>query len=121
VGTALHIAGNLLWVIALAIMAGASRKAFGIIPRGVGVPMLWDGTHLVSFRLPRTLALTLLPALTFILGGVFLYLSHGAPTIEAQVIWFGIKAALSPLLALLHLNHLRRAIQTLGAEKRLIP
>ena len=120
-GTVLHIAGNLLWVIALAIMAGASRTGFRTIPQGVGVPMLWDGKHVVALRLPRTPALTLLPAFAFFLGLVFLYLSYGAATIETQVIWFGIKAALAPLIALLHLTHVKRAIQTLGAEKRLIP
>ncbi|HEX8234113.1 MAG TPA: hypothetical protein VF559_12310 [Caulobacteraceae bacterium] len=118
---ALQIGGDLLWVIALTVMASASRTGFRTIPQGVGVPMLWDGKHVVALRLPRTPALTLLPAAAFVLGLVFLYMSHGAGTVEFQVIWFGIKATLAPLIALLHLSHVKRAIQTLGAEKRLIP
>jgi len=120
-GLALSIAGDLLWVIALGIMAGASRTGFRTIPGGVGVPMLWDSKHTVVMRLPRTLALTLVPGLAFIGGLVLLYLSRRAETIQAAVILFGVKAALAPLVALLHLTHLKRAIQTLGAENRLIP
>ena len=115
------IAGTVLWVIALGIMAGASRTAFRQIPKGVPVPMLWDNKRVVVWRAPRTLGLALTIALAFFAGIPLLWLAKTAPDFEQQVIWFGVRATLAPLIAIAHLGHLRRAIQTLGAEGRLAP
>jgi hypothetical protein len=117
----LDIAGTVLWVIALGIMAGASRTAFRQIPKGVPVPMLWDNKHVVIWRAPRTLGLILVPAVAFFAGIPLLWLAKVAPDFEQQVIWFGVRATIAPLIAVAHLGHLRRAIQTLGAEGRLTP
>src|SRR4051812_30872454 len=117
----LDIAGTVLWVIALGIMAGASRRAFNQIPKGVPVPMLWDNKRVVVWRAPRTLGLTLTIIIAFFAGIPLLYLSKTAPNLAQQIIWFGVRATLAPLIAVAHLGHLRRAIQTLGAEGRLTP
>jgi hypothetical protein len=115
------VAGTLLWVIALGIMSSASRAAFKQIPKGVPVPMLWDNKRVVVWRAPRTLGLILTPTIAFFAGIPLLYLAKVAPDFEQQVIWFGVRATLAPLIAIAHLGHLRRAIQTLGAEGRLTP
>ena len=117
----LDIGGTILWVIALGIMAGASRTGFRQIPKGVPVPMLWDNKRVVVWRAPRTVGLVLIPTIAFFAGIPLLYLAKTAPDFEQAVIWFGVRATLAPLIAVAHLGHLRRAIQTLGAEGRLTP
>ena len=117
----LDIAGTILWVIALGVMAGASRTGFRQVPKGVPVPMLWDNKRVVVWRAPRTIGLTLVPAIAFFAGLPLMYLAKTAPDLDQAVIWLGVRATLAPLIAVAHLGHLRRAIQTLGAEGRLTP
>ena len=117
----IEVAGTVLWVIALGIMAKASHTAFQKIPKGVPVPMLWDSKRIVVWRAPRTVGLTLLVAIATVAGIPLMYLAKVAPDFDQAVIWFGVRATLAPLIAVAHLGHLRRAIQTLGAEGRLTP
>jgi hypothetical protein len=115
------IAGLVAWVIALALMAGGSRMAFRQIPAGVSVPMLWDNKHIVVWRAPRALGLVLTPAIAFLAGVPLLYFAQTAPDVSQAAIWFGIRALLAPVMVMVHMGHLRRAIQTLRAEGRLTP
>jgi hypothetical protein len=117
----ISVAGTLIWVVALSIMAGVSRVAFRQIPENVSVPMLWDNKRVVIWRAPRKLGLVLLLLVGIFGGFVLLYLAQTAVLVEYAVIWFGVRAMLAALLTLAHLSHIRRAIQTLGAEGRLTP
>ena len=120
-GLLMSLAGDVMWIIAMAAMAGASRTAFRAIPKGVSVPMLWNDKRIVIWRAPRTLGLTLLLIIALIGGLVLLYLARTSVTLEAQMIWFGVRALLAPLAALAQITHLHRAVRTLGAEGRLAP
>ena len=83
--------------------------------------MLWDSKRMVIWRAPRPIGLTLVVIIATIAGIPRMYLAKVAPDFEQAVIWFGVRATLAPLIAVAHLGHLRRAIQTLGAEGRLTP
>ncbi|MGZ8364122.1 MAG: hypothetical protein ACXW3D_09340 [Caulobacteraceae bacterium] len=120
-GVIMSLAADVMWIVAMATMAGASRSAFRTVPKGVAVPMLWNDKRIVIWRAPRTLGLTLLLGVAFVGGMALLYLARTSPTLEAQMIWFGVRAVLAPLAALAQMTHLRRALRTLGAEGRLVP
>ena len=102
-------------------MASASRTAMRQIPQGAPVPMLWDSKRMVVLRLPRALGLSLTIAVAFLGGLVLLYFAQTSTDFVPAFIWFGVRAFIAPLIAITHLGHLRRAIQTLGAEGRLTP
>ena len=120
-GLFLSLAGDILWIIGLSVMAGISRKALAKIPKGVSVPMLWDAKRMVVWRAPRMVGVALLVVMALVGGLVLLWLARTADTLQAQTIWFGVRALIAPLLALAHVTHMKRALQTLGAEGRLIP
>ena len=115
------VAGTLVWVVALGIMVGVTRVGLRQVPAGVPVPMLWDNKRVVVWRAPRTLGLSLLPIIAFFGGMLLLYLAQTSIHLEYAIIWFGVRALLAGLLTMAHLGHIRRAIQTLGAEGRLTP
>ena len=117
----ISVAGTLIWVIAPSIMVGVTRVGLRQIPAGVPVPMLWDSKRVVVWRAPRTLGLNLLPGIGFFGGLLLLYLAQTSIHLEYAIIWFGVRALIAALLTLAHLSHIRRAIQTLGAEGRLTP
>jgi hypothetical protein len=114
--TLLALAGDLLFVLALGIMAGASRQAWRRIDPSTSVPLVTrSGETLVGA--PRAIALTLLPAVAFLIGLGLLYAGAEARgALEPAIIVFGLKATLSALFALAHLRLVARVIRALGAR-----
>jgi hypothetical protein len=109
--------GDMLWAIALGIMASMSRTAFRRIPPGEPVPAPWGGP-----RVSRGLALMFTPTVAFFVGAGLLFIAatHGAVDAQAMII-FGSRALLAALFALAHVTHLKGALATLEAEGRLEP
>ena len=106
----LSIAADTLWIIALSIMAGAARVAWRRMDSGVMVPMI--GT----WRLPRNLALIVPVAAAFVVGVVLLWGHRNAADLSANVIFFGLRATLAAIVAMVHLQWLKGALSTLEAE-----
>lgn len=106
----LSIAADTLWIIALSIMAGAARMAWRRMDAEVMVPMI--GT----WRLPRNLALVVPVAAAFVVGVVLLWGHRNAADLSANVIFFGLRATLAAIVALVHLQWLKGALSTLEAE-----
>jgi hypothetical protein len=113
----LHYGGDLLWVLAMAIIASTSRTAFRRIPEGVAVPAPWGGP-----RVSRGLALMFTPTAAFLagLGLALLAVDHGFEDAQAMLI-FGARALLAALFALSHLTHVKGALAALDAEGKLRP
>jgi hypothetical protein len=96
-------AGDALWVIALAIMFGASRQAWG---RTAERPRL----RFLGGEAPRAVALWLLPTASF-LASLWLALQARGAAEEMALVVFGVRAVSASLLALLHLRWLADALK----------
>jgi hypothetical protein len=115
--TVLGVIGDVLWIFALSLMAGASRMAWRKIPKGVAVPVLWSGSNTTLARAPRLWALATLPIVAFVLSLFLLAGAHAAAawSVEA-VLMFGVRATLAAIFALVHLSQVRRALNQLAEE-----
>ena len=96
-------AGDALWVIALAIMFGASRQAWG---RTADRPQL----RFQGGQAPRAMVIWLLPTASF-LASLWLALQARGATEEIALIIFGVRAVSASMLALLHLRWLADALK----------
>ncbi len=117
----LSIAGDIFWILALALMASYTLAAWRRIPADAGVPVLWSGPA-VTRRAPRWAALLTLPVVAFLLGA-WLQIVSRSPNLDlaGAVIGLGVRATLAPVLALLHLGRVQKALQFLEAENGLKP
>ncbi|HZZ66816.1 MAG TPA: hypothetical protein VFE18_01460 [Phenylobacterium sp.] len=101
--TIFAFAGDAMWVIALAIMFGASRQAWGQT----------QGRQKVRFlggQMPRGIALWFLPTAAFV-ASLWLALQARETAEETAMVVFGVRAVSAPLLALLHLRWLKDALK----------
>ncbi|HEX4098894.1 MAG TPA: hypothetical protein VHX64_19350 [Caulobacteraceae bacterium] len=101
--TIFAFAGDTMWVIALAIMFGASRQAWG---QTQGRPKV----RFLGGQMPRAIALWFLPAAAFV-ASLWLALQARDTAEETAMVVFGVRAVSAPLLALLHLRWLKDALQ----------
>ena len=117
----LYIAGDVFWIVALALMASFTLAAWKRIPADASVPVLWNGI-IASRRLPRWAALLLLPVVSFLVGA-WLQVESRSPTLDLQgaVILLGIRATLAPLLMILQIGRVQKALAILEAEDGLGP
>ena len=118
---ALTIAGDVFWILALALMASFTLAAWKRIPAGSSVPVLWKGLSATA-RLPRWAALLSLPVGAFLIGA-WLQVESREPGLDltGALIVLGVRATLAPLLAVLHLGRVQKALAILEAEDALGP
>jgi len=95
--------GDILWVIALTIMFGASRQAAG---RTEGRARL----RFLGGEAPRALVLWLLPAASFV-ASLWLALQARTAPQSMTLLVFGARAVTASTLALLHLRWLGGALR----------
>lgn len=117
--TLLSIAADILWIIALSIMASASLTAWRRMEPDTRVPMQGDPRK--ALRLKRDVALGLPIALAFLFGAVLLWGHRSVAEITYDVIFFGLRATLAAVIAIMHLQWLRGALNALEAEGVLKP
>ncbi|MDO9336835.1 MAG: hypothetical protein Q7T61_10575 [Caulobacter sp.] len=115
----ISIAGDVFWILALAIMTSMSWATHRRIPADLSVPVAWrDGA--VTLRAPRWAALWLIPVLAFAVGAWLKIESRGVDlTLNGALIWLGVRVTIAPLFAVLHLTQVRRGLETLDREGRL--
>ncbi|WP_411286595.1 hypothetical protein [Phenylobacterium sp.] len=111
--TVLTITADVLWILALAIMAGASRQAWKRTPTGVRPPLM-------NWRVSRAVAFWALPAAAFAASLWLLWVHRMAGPAETLLV-FGVRAASASLFALLHLRWVGAAMRRLEAEGALRP
>jgi hypothetical protein len=109
----LRIAGDALWILALSLMASASRAAWVKLS-----PEIRLSLPLVSgLSARRGVALCVIPAIAFLAGGALLFMQGLAPRASAAAfIAFGLRATLAPLFVVAHLRWLARAMTKLAQE-----
>ena len=116
----LSLLGDAFWILALSIMAGASRWAWPKIPAGVKVPIQWGRDGAPSMRLGKLLALTGLVVIAFTVGAYMkiesLSPNHGFDTL---IIVMLVRIASAPLFVVIHLIQVRRALITLAEEDQI--
>ena len=117
--TLLSIAADILWIIALSIMASASLTAWRRMNPDTRVPMQGDPRK--ALRLKRDVALGLPLVLAFVFGAVMLWGHRSQTTIVYDVIFFGLRATLAAVIAIMHLQWLKGALAALEAEGSLKP
>jgi hypothetical protein len=115
----LSIAGDVFWILALAIMFSMSWAAQKRVPAGLSVPVAFRDNE-VTVRAPKWAALWAVPVLAFALGG-WLKVESYAPdlTLNSAWIWLGVRLTVAPLLATLHLTQVRKGLEALDREDRL--
>ena len=118
----LSLVGDVFWIAALALMAGASRWAWGQIKPDARVPMGWSKTGEPRLRAPRAVALAGLIVIAFLIGA-YLKVESLSPRMgfDTQVIIFLVRLTAAPLFAVIQLIQVRRALLTLAEEGQLKP
>ena len=112
----LGVIGDVLWILSLSIMAGASRMAWGKIGKGVMVPMLWSPAGATVWRASRGAALIALPAATFLLSLWLMAESRKPTDLDVAIILLCVRAILAAIFAVVHLTQIRRALNQLAEE-----
>ncbi len=118
---AISIGGDVLWILALALMASFTLAAWKRIGAGVRVPVLWRaGAPLL--RAPRWAALLALPLITFAIGA-WLQVESREPgrDLTGALVVLGVRATLAPLFAILHLGRVQKTLAMLEVEGALPP
>lgn len=118
---ALSIAGDVFWILALALMASFTLAAWKRIPAAVGVPVLWKGMT-ATVRAPRVVALLTLPLIAFAIGVWLKVESRGVDLdLTGAIIGLLVRITLAPLFALLHIGRVHKALAIMDAEDSLGP
>jgi hypothetical protein len=107
--TILSIAADVLWILSLSIMASATRTAWMRMEPETRVPLMGG-------RLSRNVALPLPIVAAFIVGMVLLWGHRHQTQITYDVIFFGLRATLAAIIAMVQLQWLKAALATLEAE-----
>lgn len=110
------IAADVLWILALSIMAATTRTAWMRMTADTKVPMQFGKDGKVSFRLGRDFGLLLPIILAFLFGAVLLWGHRSVTDMTYDVIFFGLRATIAAMITLMHMQWLKAAVATLDAE-----
>ena len=102
---------DVIWVVALSLIAGASRQSFRRIGPQTRVPSPFGGR-----RTSRGVALVLVPVLATVAGLALLVAQRQAQSADAQLLLFGVRAFTASVFALAHMLWLNGALRTLADE-----
>lgn len=116
----LSLAADALWIIALAIMASITRTAWMRMTADTKVPLQFHKDGRPAWRLKRDFALVLPVAAAMLFGMALLWGHRSVTDISYDVIFFGLRATLAAMIALLHMQWLKQAMTALAAEGALI-
>jgi hypothetical protein len=114
--------GDALWIIALSIMAGASRDAWKRTSPDTRMPMQFRADGAPLWRAKRASALLTLPITAFVVSMVLVVFNRNqAATGDSALILFGVRATAAALFALAHLRWLKASMTVLEQEGALKP
>ena len=111
----LGVIGDVLWLLALSIMGGASRMAWGKV-KDVLVPVLWSPSGKTLWRAPRAVALASLPTVALLLSLWLLVESRRPAELNVGIILLCVRAIVAAIFAVVHLAQIRRALNQLVDE-----
>lgn len=118
----LGYAADALWIIALAIMASASRQAWGRLPAGLRIPVALNPDGSAAATTTRGPALLAVPVLAFLAGAALVLARLWAdrdPLLAVGL--FALRATLAAVFALAHLRWLRLVLDRAAAKGALRP
>ena len=118
----LSLAGDVLWIVALSIMASSSRAAWVRMNSDTLVPMSFKADGSPGVRVGRAFALSAIPVVAFIVGVLLVVFNRNAAAPGDQAIMlFLVRSLFAALFAIAHLRWLKAAMEALDAEGRLKP
>ena len=118
----LILAGDVLWIISLSIMASASLSAWKRMDADTRVPMQFRADGSPIFRARRTGALVTPVVVALVFGMMLVIFNRNASSTGDQVlIFFGVRATLAALFAVYDLRWLNAVLSTLEKEGALKP
>ncbi|MFN3521317.1 MAG: hypothetical protein ACK4YQ_03655 [Phenylobacterium sp.] len=108
----LGYAADALWILALAIMASASRQAWGRLPAGAEIPVALGPDGSPALKTTRGPAVLAVPVAAFVAGAALLVARVWADQNPlAAVALFAVRAMAAALFALAHLRWLRLVLE----------
>ena len=110
-----------IWIVALSIIASASRQAGRKMAPETRVPIQVRAGGKAARRAPRNLALAGPPVAATVIGVVLLVAARQAESADAQLILFGVRLFTASVLPLAHMLWLTAAMRTLAEEGSLKP
>lgn len=112
----LSIAGDVFWIVALALMASFTLTVWKRVGPGARVPVLWRG-GVATILASRALALLPVPVIAFV-AGLWLKAESGAAHLDmtGALVILGIRLTLAPLVALLQITRLQKALSLMDAD-----
>lgn len=117
----LAVIGDAVWILALSLIAGASRTAWPRIEPDASVPMQFSLKRRPLWRAPKPVALLFTPVLATVVGLALGYAARTPADGSAPLLIFGVRMALGPPFVLLHWFYLHLAMTTLADEGQLRP
>lgn len=114
----LSIAGDVFWIVALALMASFTLAVWKRLGPDARVPVLWRRDE-VLMRAPRAVALLAIPVGASLIGA-WLKIESRAPHLDltGALVVLGVRVTLAPLFALLQVGRLQKALALLDGETR---
>lgn len=114
----LSILGDAFWIVAMAMIASATRGAWKGLPADARLPMQWGVmSRNPTWRARKPLALALTVGIPFVFGLILSAVARDpqlAP--DERLMLFLARTATAPLFVLVHMLWLRAALRTLDAE-----
>ena len=114
---ALTLLGDVVWILALSVMAQATRAAWLRIAPETKVPMSFRQDGSPGLRLGRNIALLALPTAGFVVGLLLVVFNRNmAAQPQTAPILFGVRVVAAGLVAVAHTRWLQAALETLKHE-----
>lgn len=118
----ISILGDAVWIVAMALIASATRGAWARLPADARLPMQWGLGGKPNWRAGKPLALAITVGAPLVFGLVLSAMARSpglAP--DELMILFLTRLTTAPLFVLAHMAWMRAAMRVLDAEGALKP
>ncbi|PZQ57917.1 MAG: hypothetical protein DI570_19035 [Phenylobacterium zucineum] len=118
----LSILGDAVWIVAMSMIASATRATWARLAADARLPMQWGLDRKPTWRAGKPLALAVTVGFPLVFGLVLSALARTPGLAPDQLtILFLVRVATAPLFILGHMLWMRAALRTLEAEGALKP
>ena len=118
----LTYAGDVLWILALSVMASAARQAWQRTTPETRMPMQFRADGAPMWRARRNSALLTMPTVAFVVSVILVVVNRNQVAAgDAILILFGVRALAAALFALAYLRWLKASMAVLEQEGALKP
>jgi hypothetical protein len=117
----LSIIGDAIWIVAMSMIASATRAGWARLTPDARLPMQWGLNGQPTWRAAKTSALAIVVGVPLAFGLVLSGLARTGLAPEQQLILLLVRVATAPLFILAHMLWMRAALRTLASEGALKP